>query len=455
MGGVVLLLAVGLVACRAPRPSGPDLLLVTVDTLRADALECYGGKPDVGNAICDLASHGVRYAWAFSTAPSTSPAVASVLTGVYPHEHAVQQFATSRLAEDEITVAERLHSAGYATAAFVSNPVLMKGRQMDQGFDVYDDHMTSPERHRQLNIERVAEDTTDAVLRWLETAPSPWFLWVHYQDPHGPYEAPDAPPPQDEPGGHILGRLHDESGKGGIPVYQQIPGVITLEAYRKAYRNEIRYADRHIARLLQAVEGRGRPVGILLTADHGEAFGEDGYFLAHGHSLGLGQIRVPLLWRPPGGVPPVVLRAPVSILDVAPTLLAAVGLPVPDTLRGRPLPVRSSEQDPQRVIFAEQRLRTAVVSGDLYYARDREPIVAPVQDRISGGVVRALPPRTALLGDSDALPPYRPAHDEGASEALEPLLSEFIEAGPAAPEPPPAELPAEVKTRLEALGYLE
>src|SRR5262245_10713624 len=284
-------------ACGTPPSGPPNLLLITIDTLRADRLACYGGEPDVGTAICALADGGTRFAWAFSAAPHTAPSVASLLTSRYPSFHGVGQDASSRLRFSQPTVAGLLRAAGYTTAAFVSNPVLNPSRNFGQGFDVYDVNLTRHERNRPGALERVAADTTDAALTWARTGPaSPWFVWVHYQDPHGPYDPPGAGPARDEPGAEVLPVLEQQSGLGGIPAYQALPGLHSAAAYERRYLDEIRYLDPHVGRLIAALDELGRPA-VLLTADHGEAFGEDGFYFAHGHSVGLDQIRVPLLWR--------------------------------------------------------------------------------------------------------------------------------------------------------------
>ena len=118
--------------------SRPNLLLVTIDTLRADRLECYGGPPGIGHRLCELGAEGTRFEWAFSTAPSTSPSVASLLTSLHVPDHRVTQNLESTLPDEALSVAEVLGEAGYATAAFVSNPMLHRVRRMNQGFDVYD-----------------------------------------------------------------------------------------------------------------------------------------------------------------------------------------------------------------------------------------------------------------------------------------------------------------------------
>jgi arylsulfatase len=456
----VALASVALAACTPAEPprapaAGPELLLVTIDTLRADALACYGGAADVGRAVCAVGDAGIRYQWAFSTAPSTAPAIASILTSRYPDGHGVSQFATTTLPEDIPTLAQVLRQAGYATGAFVSNPVLRKRRRLDRGFDVYDDEMTRAERNRPALREREAEAATDAALAWARAARPPRFLWVHYQDPHGPYAPPGAARAAARPrprrsGGPVLPVLRDHSGKGGIPAYQRLRGLRRVEDYAERYRDEIRYLDGHFARLLAGPLGAERPLAVLVTADHGEAFGEDGYYFAHGHSVGLSQLRVPLLWRPAEVTPPGVVRTAVSTLDVAPTLLAAAGVPIPPAFRGRPLPLAEPPDSPPRAVFSEHRARAAVVAGDRYFARDRVPIGPAEPDRISGGLLEPLPPRGAVLPESDALPGYRPPVD-AETQTLERLLEAHLERH--ATRPP--ESSGAEQEELRALGYLE
>jgi arylsulfatase len=451
-----------LVAHCADAKARPNILLVTVDTLRADALACYGGDPEVGRAACAVADGGTRYTWAFSTAPSTAPSVASILTSRYPSQHGVDELAVTLLEDGASTVAEAFEAAGYATAAFVSNPVLARARRLDQGFAIYDDRMTDREANRKVG-EREAAATTDAALAWARVARAPIFLWVHYQDPHGPYAPPGAPPQADAPGAEALPVLRDHSGRGGIPAYQALPGLRSAPAYSARYRAEITYLDQHLARLVAGLEALGPPLGIALTADHGEAFGEDGYWLAHGHSVGLDQIRVPLLVRPPAsaaagtaGGSSGTVELPVSTLDVAPTLLRLAGIEPPPAFEGRALPVGTASaaetaEIAGRPLFAEHRLRIAVVAGSAYYARDRQPIATPVPDRVSGGELGPLPVRAARLGSDPRLPAYEAA---GGGNPLEEIASRFTSRGAMAGAPRIELSPAE-RERLRALGYLE
>ena len=439
----------------------PNLLLVTVDTLRADRLDCYGGSPGVGSALCGLADRGVRYVWAFSPAPSTAPAIASILTSRYPSQHGVSQFAVTRLGDEAVTLTEALADAGYETAAIISNPVLAAPRNLDQGFDRYDVEMTRAEPNRPGFREREAASATAAALEWLRDADDPWFLWVHYQDPHGPYGPPGAAPISDQGSGPRLRALADHSGFQGIPAYQHLPGVHRLSAYEARYGEEVTYLDEQFARLLREVDSLPRPPAVLVTADHGEAFGEDDHWFSHGHSLALEQVRVPLLWRPPGGTTPSVVTRPVTTLDVAPSLLQAAGLAVPSRFLGVALPHRdgegSEEGGGQRPLFFEHRLREGVVSGDLYYARDRPGLRRPVADRITGGWLQPLPARTARLAPTGQFPEYRPAEEEAAAASVVAELDRFVVRvrDRARGSAETTRMGADVEQQLEALGYLE
>ncbi len=450
----VLLAAATLAACEHSGER-PDLLLITVDTLRADYLECYGGPPGLGTAMGSLAEEGVRFEWAFSTAAHTLPSIASVLTSLYPSRHGVHQSAASVLETDLVSVAEVLRSAGYSTAAVVSNPAL-RIPHMDQGFDTFDGEMTRSERNRALE-EREARATTDAALAAIENAESPWFVWVHYQDPHGPYEPPRAPPVADTPGARKLRVRSDHSGWRGIPAYQALPGLRTLPAYVERYRSEIAYLDRHVGRLLAGVDAPGARLGILFTADHGEAFGEDDYFLAHGHSLGLDQIRVPLIWRPPGGVSSAVEPRAVGLVDVAPTLLSVAGIEIPDAFTGRPLPGIGSDRGDEAAwpVFAEHLHRAAVIVDDLYFARDLAELDEAVFDPVSGGKVVPLPERSARLGVDGTPPSYVVGPPRGADRGLEALLTEHLLGASGTPAPTRTDVPASEREALRALGYAD
>lgn len=458
MPRVALCLAVALLAgCGEPAPTRPpNLLLLTIDTLRADRLACYGGAAEVGTGICSLADEGARFDWAISTAPYTAPSVASLLTARYPSYHSVRQSGVSYLRNDAVTLAEVLKDAGYMTAAFVSNPVLDTSRNLGQGFDVYDVRMTRTERNRPGYAEREAAATTDAALAWAQVAAEePWFLWVHFQDPHGPYEPPDADPARDDPDGQVLAALGQHSGYQGIPAYQVLPGLVTAGAYERRYAEEIRYLDPHVTRLVAGLDALGTRPAVIVTSDHGESFGEDGYWFAHGHSVSLDQIRVPLLWRPVEPGEPAVVDEPVSLIDVAPTLLAAAGVEPPDDFQGHPLPLEGLSDRGElarSAIFSEHSQYKAVVSDGVYYARGRRGSEEWAEDPSRKPL---LPPRTARLdGGTGPLPAYDPVGTEGATRH-ESMLLEFLAATSDEAGPEHGEIPQELIERMQALGYVE
>jgi len=278
--------------------SHPDIILISVDTLRADHLAPWGGDPTVAPAINTLAAQSIRFPDTLCDVPLTAPSFAAMFTGRPPLYHGLTRNGM-HLPDGVPLVAEDLSRAGYHTVAVVGSWVL-KARLcgLDRGFAIYDDHM---ERFRWGVAlgERDAEQVTNAAIRYLAERPHarPLFLWVHYIDPHAPYRrhAGCTPPRPSEP----------ESRK---------------DRARRFYRGEITWMDRHIARLLHAVP---ESAVVVFIADHGENLGEHGYF-GHGRQLWQASIRIPLFLRIPGR-PPVDVDVPAMAHDLAPTLLALAG----------------------------------------------------------------------------------------------------------------------------------
>ena len=284
----------------------PNVLLVTIDTLRADRLGCYGGAPTP--TLDALAARGVRFATAIAHAPLTGPSHASLLTGLTPLRHGVRDNGRSSLVATAPTLAEAFRGAGWRTVAFVSGFPLDHRFGFDRGFESYDDRLPrGSDRRRAAFVERTAERTTAAALRWLGTAaPSaPWFLWVHYFDPHAPYE----PPP--EHAAHFPGRPYD---------------------------GEVAFVDAQLGRLLQALEdgSAGRETLVLVTSDHGESLGEHGEE-THGVFVYDATLRVPLVLAGPGVPKGRVSQTVARGIDVAPTLLALAGAPPLRGAEGRSL----------------------------------------------------------------------------------------------------------------------
>ena len=223
-----------------------------------------------------------------------------------------------------------------------------------------------------------------------------------------------------------------------------LPGLFSAEAYEARYLDEIRHVDAQFGRLLAGLDAAGARPAVFFTSDHGEAFGEDGFYFAHGHSVGLDQIRVPLFYRPRDAVEPRVVQQAVSLIDVAPTLLALAGVPAPPGFEGRPLPLHGAPVGPDRALFAEHRERIAVVSGDTYYSRDRDPSRAPVW----------YPPRLARLDGDGPLPPVSHPTSIDAPRDLEQTLATFVRVRRV---PSNEEVPISPQTLewMRSLGYVD
>ena len=350
------LLAVGSLAlgCDAPQPASPArpglLLLLTVDTLRADALAAYGGASSLTPNLDALAAQSLVFELAYAPTPFTLPSLAALHTGRYPVELGLAT-NLSLLPDGTPTIASALTERGWKTAGVVSNVVLRDRVDLARGFEIYDDTMVQEEVIRRWP-ERIAADTTDAALEVIElwqadpqTADHPLFLWVHYQDPHGPYTPPPGWRERFKAGAEAqLGPLElpeDPSslGEGGIPAYQMVDDRHEASFYRAGYEAEVAYMDAELGRLIGALEERGLydDAFVVFAADHGEAMGEHDYWFAHGHHVTDELVRVPLLIRPPGAAPG--RRGDVaSLVDLRPTLLAALtGESPTDGARGRNL----------------------------------------------------------------------------------------------------------------------
>lgn len=296
----VVLAVLGTAACIRSRAPGPALtpssiLLITVDTLRADRLGCYGDTRARTPHMDALARDGVAFEAAYTPVPITLPAHASLLTGLLPPAHGVRGNGAFALGPEPATLAEALRSRGLRTAAFVGGFPLARRFGLARGFDHYDDVMEKAAGVHYELAERRGEAVAAAARAWLSAQTGPVFVWVHLFDPHAPY---DPPPP-----------FRGED----------------------AYRGEVAAADAAVGSLLSAWDARPEPTFVVLTSDHGEAFGEH---REESHSLFVYDttLRVPLVVRGPGLPAGRRLAAPVSIVDVAATIqqrLAGAGPPVP------------------------------------------------------------------------------------------------------------------------------
>jgi arylsulfatase A-like enzyme len=290
------------------------MVLITVDTLRADVLTCYGYGNDTSPHLSRLAKEGVRFENVTAASPWTTPSVASITTGKYPDEVGVRDLRHG-LPRSVTTLAERLQRAGYATGAVVSNTLAGPDYGHDQGYDFmhclrYKDDEGVPSF--------TADRVTDQALQWMRSAEAPYFLYVHYTDPHDPYL-----PPGEFPGGAVERKILLENSFSAS----------MKDAVKACYEAEVAFMDREVGRLLDAI---ARDTLVVFTGDHGEEFQEHGGYL-HGHTLFQELLSVPLLFRGPGVPQGVVIHAPVSHVDITPTLLDRAGIALPDDLSGESL----------------------------------------------------------------------------------------------------------------------
>lgn len=309
-----------------------NVILISVDTLRADHMGDHGYHFVTTPELDRFGREASVFENCVSTAPYTAPSIWSMMTSKYPSTHKVGAPDGEKIIHNQSTLARILAKHGYRTVAFVSNFVLRRSRRFYQGFDIYDDTLTSPRLASGLP-ERTAEKTNEYVLNWLDLAGKDnFFLWVHYQDPHGPYLPPARYLSRFPEGGYddAPGTLSVTSndGKGGIPRYQYVPGQTHPSYYRRRYDAEIAYADESVGRLMESIKEKGLWDNsiVIFTADHGEAMGEHGYYFAHGQDLTDNLIRIPLIIHIPGIEQVGRIKEQVSIIDIAPTVLAAVGL---------------------------------------------------------------------------------------------------------------------------------
>jgi arylsulfatase A-like enzyme/Tfp pilus assembly protein PilF len=423
---LVILLAFLTAGCQ--RREAWNLLLVTFDTTRADRLGCYGNQRIRTPAIDRLAAEGVRFARALSAVPITLPSHTTILTGRYPMSHGVRDNGLFVLADRQQTLAEILRDEGYATAAAVGAFPLTGRFGLDQGFSFFDDHLTGGfedylgrrkvPKDRLFFDERRAAQVNEAVLPWLtEHAGVPFFVWVHYFDPHQPFEPA---PPYDQ-------------------LYADDP-----------YDGEIAYADSCLGFLLEHLKRLGvlERTLVVMTADHGEGLGEHGE-ITHATLAYDSTLHVPLVIRPPQGAAPAgtVVERRVGTVDIVPTVLELLGVELPEELQGRslvplwrdpagepPFAAHYAENLSPRLTHGWGELRV-LVDGPLKYIHGPRPELYDLD--ADPGEVRNL---------IDELP----AEARRLRDALRRFVDEHAVDGVSITE----ELEDDVRRRLESLGYL-
>jgi arylsulfatase A-like enzyme len=477
----------GVARCEPLRRTGPptrrSVVFVLADTLRRDRLGIYGG-PAATPAFDRFASEAILFTEASSQAPWTKPSVATLFTGRLPSSHGVVSHPdlTERtggasagagivesdvLAESAITLAEHLSMSDYRTAAFVSNPWLQRRLGFGQGFELYDEHLAANATP--------GEVVTRAGLAWLEeqdAEAAPFFLYLHYMDPHAPFQ----PLPAEAIARRRAGIVADDRpvsaeaarkiaalarAPDGVPVVgQDLPASIAL--MELLYDQGVERFDRALDVLLRQLRRLDpeREWAIVVTSDHGEALYDRGWG-EHGYALFEDEVGIPLAMRLPGVETEGPIDCAVGLVDLLPTLCDYLGLDCPAERDGRSM-FADAIADPGRRIWMEGAIAHPEVRAvrDAHWKLIAEPTSAVME--IAGSVAPALG-RLALF-DLDSDPGER--HDlvplldaDPTARGAFARLRGALEARPLRRHPsedgPRVRLDATTRARLEALGYVD
>lgn len=442
--------------CGGERPR-PDIILVSIDSLRADHVGSYGYPRETTPFMDRLASEGVRFENAISTTSWTLPSHAALFSGLYDSTHGLIA-DNQRLSQSVLTLAEVLRDGGYRTAGFFGGPFLHPTFGLDQGFDVYRNCMSSAagplsgqEVREGLELDRVPSHaditsprTLEEVTRWADSAGTrPYFLFLHLWDVHYDYIPPKEYVELFDP--DYEGDLTGENFSTNPAISAQMPRR-DLEHLIALYDGEIRFTDDHLRLVFEVLESRGLLDNALtvITSDHGEEFFEHGG-KGHRRTLFEEMIRVPLLVHWPGRVGPgIVVEDQVRLIDIMPTLAAAANAGASLSTQGRDLGPLLQGSSLPRV----RSLSELFVDGDSLRALRTE--------------------RQKLLQRDEAVPGWLYQLDADPGE-MRPVVTEEV-AGPVQAElaralefrarlgldrSDPIDLEDDLRQRLEALGYLD
>ena len=406
--------------------AGSNVLLITIDTLRADRVGAYGNPSGLTPTLDRLAENGLRFEAAFTPVPMTLPAHASILTGLEPFRHGIRNNTEFKLGQTP-TLATMLKSAGYRTGAFVGAFVLNAGFGLNRSFDLYDDHFDRAGDIADVHMaerpaERVIRPATEWILRSALAAdsasvstagsdrPRPWFAWVHLYDPHAPYQAP--------------------------PDYSH---------GRSLYDAEVAYTDAMIGRGLDQLRAAGQLTRtiVIVVADHGEALGDHGE-AAHGLFAYDSTLRVPMILTAPG-IRTQVVRTPVANLDLVPTVLDLLGIAIPPGLDGRSLlGAADGGTRNSRALYFE--------ALDANLTRGWAPLVGVM---VHGWKFIDLPiPELYDLEHDPGETHNLATREQERSRVLRARLKDIVGSRRSGPEAVRADTDAETNQRLVSLGYI-
>jgi arylsulfatase A-like enzyme len=455
---VALVLPTG--SCRPRNDERPNIIVIVVDTLRADHLGSYGYAGDISPHLDRLAAESIVFDNCFSQAPWTPPSMGTLFTSLYPELHGLHRFKDNQfldpesgrlratvLPEEAVTLAESLRDAGYRTSAFIANPWLHAAWGLSQGFDSYDDS-------------RVGKDTPAAHLvsgarTWLEgqARAEPFFMYLHFMEIHGPYvaterdfrlmwnalatETPHVLGDSESPGEHL--NVH--------PPWADDALRRRLDYWQARYAAGVRLFDRRISGFLKYLRKSGilDHSYLIVTSDHGEELFEHGGW-GHGESLHDHQLRVPMIIRPPK--PEAEARRVaryVRLIDLMPTLLSLAGAAAPEAVQGEDLSplLRGEDVGPPAAVFS-----TGVIEKpDMFSVRtQRYKLIVDGSERALFDLVTD-PGETFDVSDRETT----------AAAELQELLTRHLLRSSAAGRLPArtVDIPEEMRERLRALGYLQ
>ncbi len=401
----------------------PNLVLITLDTTRADHLGCYGYARAKTLNIDALAGRGVLFAQALSPAPLTQPSHSSLMTGTYPTYHGVRVNGSTALSQAQTTLAELLAAKGYETGAFIGAFVLDRRWGLNQGFRIYDDQFDLKKyKHLDLaGVQRPADQVVDAALSWLETQKQdPFFAWIHLYDPHTPYEPPEP----------FLSE-YGERGPAGL------------------YDGEIAFADSQVGRFVSWLDANGMDEKTILVVvgDHGESLGSHGEG-THGYFVYDYALRVPLVVAAPfSELRAVRVESQVSMVDVFPTVLSLLGIDPEMQVQGRSLlpAMFQSEEEQEAYAYGESMTPSLRFGWSALYClrSSRYKLIEAPKPELYDLV--------ADPGETTNVYERHPAVAREMTEELERLMRETARNAPA---PEAADLDKETLESLAALGYI-
>ena len=329
-----------------------NIILISIDTLRADRLSCYGYKYKTTPNIDALAQEAVLFENCFTNIPLTMPSHASMLTGLIPPVHGVHDNNRTSLDDSVVTLPERLKEEGYATYGIISAEVLNKRFGLNQGFDVYDDTFDDKTNKAQYVMQRTGDETAAHALKWLEeNQDKKKFMFIHFYDPHDDYEPP-------------------------APYDKQ---------FKHPYDGEIAFTDHCIGQVIDKLRSLGQYKNalIVIVGDHGEMLGEHGESL-HGFYIYNNVLRVPMVIKPAGRAKAHRIGDNTTVIDITPTILSQAGIEVPSDMHGVNLSeyfTRSNHHILDRFIFSESLTPTkyngnsllGIINNQWHYIQTTQP----------------------------------------------------------------------------------